>query len=206
VVEIGRTGQLVVGRDGPGGQRLIIGLPDGWVSISHAMLLSTPTGWVIEDRESKNGTLVNGRLERHAALSDGDLRQLGDRAGEVSLTSDAARELLLYAWPLNVRELEKWLAASLVLSGGQRIELEHLPVRVRPNQEMQATSPGKPGEEPSSRPKERESELRKREELLGLLRAHQGNVSAVARTLGKARPQVQRWLKRYGIDRHGNGR
>ena len=428
VVEIGRSGQLVAGRDGPGGQRLIIGLPDGWVSTSHAMLLSTPSGWVIEDQKSKNGTRINGRPEQHAALSDGDLvelghsfflfregvatsvdepavlksnepraaalgmatlvpslaaelkkleaiaaspvsvvlqgesgtgkeivatamhrlsgrsgpflpvncgglpetlveselfgsrkgaysgadkdrpglvrsadggtlfldeigelspstqtallrvlqdgeilpvgatqpikvdvrivaatnrdldtlvsrgqfrtdllarisgfvawlppvrnrredlgiligtllrRQLGDRAGEVSLTCDAARELLLYAWPLNVRELEKWLAASLVLSGGQRIELEHLPVRVRPNQEKQATSAGKPGEEPTSRPKEKESELRKREELLGLLRAHEGNVSAVARTLGKARPQVQRWLKRYGIDRNGSGR
>ena len=56
---------------------------------------------------------------------------------------------------------------------------------------------------PATQPKQKESELRKREELLGLLRAHEGNVSAVARALGKARPQVQRWLKRYGI-RDGN--
>jgi transcriptional regulator of acetoin/glycerol metabolism len=41
---------------------------------------------------------------------------------------------------------------------------------------------------------------RQREELLALMLAHAGNVSAVARSLGKARMQVQRWLKRYRID------
>ncbi len=424
-VEIGRTGQLVAGRDGPGGQRLIIGLPDAWVSTAHANLRSTPTAWVIEDNKSKNGTRINGRQQMLAPLCDGDLielghsfflfrealatsadeptvlksnepraaalgmatlvpslaaelkkleaiaaspvsvvlqgesgtgkeviaiamhrlsgrlgpflpvncgalpetlieselfgsrkgaysgadkdrpglvrsadrgtlfldeigelspsaqaallrvlqdgeilpigatqpikvdvrvaaatnrdldtlvsrgqfradllarisgfvawlppvrdrredlgiligtllrRQLGDRASEISLSCDAVRELLLYDWPLNVRELEKWLAASLVLSRGQRIELEHLPVRVRPNPEIRGATANKPGTDPATQPKQKESELRKREELLGLLRAHEGNVSAVARALGKARPQVQRWLKRYGI-RDGN--
>jgi transposase-like protein len=32
------------------------------------------------------------------------------------------------------------------------------------------------------------------------LREHAGNISAVARTLGKARVQIQRWVKRYGLD------
>jgi transcriptional regulator with GAF, ATPase, and Fis domain len=41
---------------------------------------------------------------------------------------------------------------------------------------------------------------RRREELIVLLREHRGNVTAVARALDKARFQVQRWLKRYGID------
>ncbi len=426
-VEIGRTGQLVVGRDGPNGKRLIIGLPDAWVSTAHAILRSTPTGWVIEDEKSKNGTLINGRLERHRPLADGDLieighsffffreglatsadeppvlrsseagvaalgmatlvpslaaelkkleaiaasavsvvlqgetgagkevvaiamhrlsgrlgpflpvncgglpetlieselfgsrkgafsgadkdrpglvrsadggtlfldeigelspsaqtallrvlhdgeilpigatkpirvdvrvvaatnrdldklvsrgqfradllarisgfvawlppvrhrredlgiligtllkRQLADRTGEVSFSCDAMRALLLYNWPLNVRELEKWLAASLVLSGGQRIELDHLPVRVNTRQEVPGTTACSPSFEPSAQASEHRSALRKREELVGLLRTYKGNVSAVARALGKARPQVQRWLKRYQIDRNNNG-
>ncbi len=425
-VEIGRTGELVVGRDGPSGQRLIIGLPDAWVSTSHAILRSTPTGWVIEDEKSKNGTLINGRLERHRPLADGDLievghsffffreglatsvgdppllrssevgeaalgmatlvpsfavelkkleaiaaspvsvvlqgetgvgkevvalamhrlsgrlgaflpvncgglpeslveselfgsrkgafsgadkdrpglvrsadggtlfldeigelspsaqtallrvlndgeilpigatkpirvdvrvvaatnrdletlvsrgqfredllarisgfvvwlppvrhrredlgiligtllkRQLADRAGEVSFSCDAMRALLLYNWPLNVREIEKWLAASVVLSGGQRIELHHLPVRVSTGQEVPGASASTPSSEPSAQASEHGSALRKREELVGLLQTYRGNVSAVARALGKARPQVQRWLKRYGIDRNNH--
>jgi transcriptional regulator of acetoin/glycerol metabolism len=35
---------------------------------------------------------------------------------------------------------------------------------------------------------------------LVLVEEHQGNVAAMARALGKAREQVHRWLKRYGIN------
>jgi len=31
------------------------------------------------------------------------------------------------------------------------------------------------------------------------LREHRGNVTAVAKVLGKARVQVQRWMRRYNI-------
>src|SRR5713101_6054247 len=426
-VELGRTDQFVAGRDGPGGRRLVIGLPDPWVSTSHAVLRYISPSWVIEDTKSKNGTLINGRMEKGTELTDGDLielghnfflfrealatstnepalltsgeirsaspgmatlvpslaaelrqleaiaaskvsvllqgesgtgkevaataihrlsgrsgpflpvncgglpetlieselfgsrkgafsgadkdrpglvrsadggtlfldeigelspsaqtallrvlhdgeilpigatkpirvdvrvvaatnrdldklvsrgqfradllarisgfvawlppvrhrredlgiligtllkRQLADRTGEVSFSCDAMRALLLYNWPLNVRELEKWLAASLVLSGGQRIELDHLPVRVNTRQEVPGTTACSPSFEPSAQASEHRSALRKREELVGLLRTYKGNVSAVARALGKARPQVQRWIKRYQIDRNHNG-
>ena len=40
----------------------------------------------------------------------------------------------------------------------------------------------------------------RREELVALLREHGGNISAVAKAMGKARMQIQRWLKRYSID------
>jgi transcriptional regulator with GAF, ATPase, and Fis domain len=427
-VEVGRTGQFWAGRDGPGGRRLIIGLPDPWVSTSHAQLRYSSASWLLEDAKSKNGTLINGRLERRAELTDGDLielghsfflfrealatspdepavlkssevraaapglatlvpslaaelrklvaiaasplsvviqgesgtgkeivagavhrlsgrsgpflpvncgglpetlveselfgsrkgafsgadkdrpglvrsadhgtlfldeigelpasaqaallrvlhdgeilpigatqpirvdvrvvaatnrdldtlvgrgvfradllarisgfvvwlppvrerredlgiligaliqRQLGDRAGQVSFSGDAARALLLYHWPLNVRELEKWLAASIVLSGGHRIELEHLPAHARGGQEMPAPASPKPASEVVSQTNQQDAELRRKEELVTLLREHGGNVSAVARILGKARPQVQRWMKRYRIDRGGTGR
>jgi DNA-binding NtrC family response regulator len=38
------------------------------------------------------------------------------------------------------------------------------------------------------------------EELRALLQRHQGNVAAVGRELGKARMQIHRWMKKYGID------
>src|SRR5229473_294762 len=419
-VELGRSAQFVAERDGRGGGRLVIGLPDGWVSTSHAVLRYSSPSWTIEDLQSKNGTLINGRLVGRAVLSDGDLielghsfflfrqalgtstdepailksreiqsqspglttlvpclasemrkleavaastvsvvlqgesgtgkevaatamhrlsgrvgpflpvncgglpetlieselfgsrkgafsgadkdrpglvrsadrgtlfldeiaelpasaqaallrvlqdgeilpigatqpsrvdvrfvaasnrdlealvaqglfradllarisgflvwlppvrerredlgiliaailkRQLADRAGEISFSCDAARALLLYHWPLNVRELEKWLAASIVLSGGHRIEVEHLPIRAQGGVEAPKTGSPKPAPDGVLRAKE-DSELRKKEQLIGLLQQHGGNISAVARALGKARPQVQRWIKRYGI-------
>jgi transposase-like protein len=36
--------------------------------------------------------------------------------------------------------------------------------------------------------------------LVTLLEEHGGNVSAVARAMGKARMQVQRWMKRFGLE------
>ena len=45
-----------------------------------------------------------------------------------------------------------------------------------------------------------EAEQRHKEELLLLVREHQGNVTTLARALNKSRMQVQRWLKRYGIE------
>jgi len=424
-VELGRAGQFVAGRDGTGGRRLVVGVPDSWVSTSHAVLRYSPPNWILEDPKSKNGTLVNGRLEKRAELVDGDLielghsfflfrealatspdepallksgeirsaapglmtllpclaaelrkleaiadstvsvvlqgesgtgkevaatalhrlsgrpgpflpvncgglpetlfeselfgsrkgafsgadkdrpglvrsaergtlfldeiselpasaqaallrvlqdgeilpigatqpirvdvrfiaatnrdldalvarglfrtdllarisgfvvwlppvrdrredlgiltaailkRQLGDRAGEVTFSTDAARALLLYQWPLNIRELEKWLAASAVFAGGHRIELEHLPGRVNARPEVVGASPAQMGTD-LSLAKQQEDDLRRINELVTLLRKHGGNISAVARELGKARSQVQRWMRRYGIDRFGN--
>ena len=37
-------------------------------------------------------------------------------------------------------------------------------------------------------------------QLIELLQAHAGNVTDVARALGKARMQVHRWLRKFGID------
>jgi transcriptional regulator of acetoin/glycerol metabolism len=40
----------------------------------------------------------------------------------------------------------------------------------------------------------------RREQLVALLQVHRGNISAVARAMGKARSQVQRWLHDHGLD------
>jgi len=41
----------------------------------------------------------------------------------------------------------------------------------------------------------------KRARLIELLHLHNGNVAAVAREMHIVRSQVQRWMKRYGINR-----
>ncbi|MFT3772400.1 MAG: sigma 54-interacting transcriptional regulator [Minicystis sp.] len=110
----------------------------------------------------------------------------GGAAG-VTLHPSAARALLCHDWPGNVRELEQCLRTASVLARGGRIEVEHLPPAVRRADERAATSRAA-------------AEEARREQLAALLREHEGNVSAVARAMGKARIQVQRWMKRYGID------
>jgi len=116
-------------------------------------------------------------------------RVAADLIDRVSLTPEAGSALFAHHWPLNVRELEKCLATALVLAAGEPIDLPHLP-------DWAQASP----QPPLPAPPASEADLRQREQLLTLLKEHRGNVSSIARSLGKARMQVQRWLKRHGID------
>jgi transcriptional regulator with GAF, ATPase, and Fis domain len=108
------------------------------------------------------------------------------RAQRTAFTVDAARALLEYDWPLNVRELEKALTTAIVLAGDAPIDVTHLPAAVRA-----LRLPGAPTLS--------EEDARRREELITLLQQHRGNVSAVARALGCARMQIHRWARRYGV-------
>jgi len=109
---------------------------------------------------------------------------------------DAARLLLRYPWPLNVRELERCLQAAVVLAGEGAVELRHLPPAVAASLAEDAAPAGAGVPEGLAEP-----DRRRREELVAALRQSGGNVTAAARVLGKARVQLQRWIKRYRIDR-----
>jgi transcriptional regulator with PAS, ATPase and Fis domain len=103
---------------------------------------------------------------------------------------DAARLMLRYPWPLNVRELEQALATAQVLAGNELVRAEHLPDTVRSGR-----PPGAPRAVVLS-----ELDQKVRDQVVLALREHQGNVSAVARALDKDRKQIQRWIKRFGLD------
>jgi transcriptional regulator with GAF, ATPase, and Fis domain len=105
-------------------------------------------------------------------------------------TPAAAYALLRHDYPLNVRELERGLAAAVALSGGEPIGLAHLP-------EVMA---GVPAAESSAPPPPGGDDPELRATLVPLLARHEGNVAAVARELGKHREQVHRWVRRLGVD------
>jgi sigma-54 dependent transcriptional regulator, acetoin dehydrogenase operon transcriptional activator AcoR len=109
----------------------------------------------------------------------------------VTFTSAAASALFRYDWPLNVRELEKCVEAALVLAAGRPVDVVHLADPVRRAATVETRGEALDGLD--------EREQRHRAELVGLLREHGGNISAVARATGKARMQIQRWVKRYRI-------
>jgi transcriptional regulator of acetoin/glycerol metabolism len=103
---------------------------------------------------------------------------------------DAARLLLRYPWPLNVRELEQALATAHVLAGVEPVRAEHLPDSIRTGR-----PPGAPRPVVLS-----EGDQKVRDMVVTALREHAGNVSAVARALDKDRKQIQRGIKRFGLD------
>jgi DNA-binding NtrC family response regulator len=141
----------------------------------------------LRERREDLGLLIGILLRRH----------LPEKADAITFTSEAARALFRYPWPLNIRELEKAISTAVVLAGENPVDPSHLPAPVG------AALKGPPvtlsTEMEESGPLS-EEDARRKEELLALLREHGGNISAVARVMGKARMQIQRWIKRYGID------
>ncbi len=132
----------------------------------------------LDDRRADLGLLI-GAL--HARLFPAD---------HPGFEIEAARLLLRYPWPLNIRELEQALATAQVLAGTAAVRAEHLPDTVRSGR-----PPGAPRPIVLS-----ELDQKTRDQVVAALREHQGNVSAVARALDKDRKQIQRWIKRFGLD------
>jgi DNA-binding NtrC family response regulator len=115
----------------------------------------------------------------------------GERAGRLTFSPDAARALLSYDWPLNIRELHQAMASAIALATADVIESAHLPLEVR--------APPPPGPTAQSAPPPSQDAIL-RDRIVALLHEHRGNVTAVARALGKAPAQIHRWMHRLNID------
>jgi hypothetical protein len=122
-------------------------------------------------------------------LSDVLAQVAGERASRLTMTPDAARALLRYAWPLNIRELHQAMGSAVALAAEDVIDLPHLPA------EILAPPPSTPGEAGGA---SRDDALR--DQLIALLHENRGNVTAVARAMGKAPAQIHRWMRRLSID------
>jgi transcriptional regulator with AAA-type ATPase domain len=132
----------------------------------------------LRERIADLGLLTEMILRRHS----------GDDAHRFKFSADACNALFERRWPLNVRELEQTLQAAVVLArdGGQ-IEVAHLGQAPLPSSEIPTAPCELEGPELA-------------EQVLDALRRHEGNVSAVAREMGKARMQIHRWMERFGFD------
>jgi transcriptional regulator of acetoin/glycerol metabolism len=97
----------------------------------------------------------------------------------------------MHSWPLNIRELERSLAAALAVAK-DRIELPHLPVSVR------TPTPAPAAPTITALP---ENDEGLRDLLVSCIARHDGNLAGVARELGKDRTQIRRWMKKFGLSR-----
>jgi DNA-binding NtrC family response regulator len=120
-------------------------------------------------------------------------RFASDRANTIAFDKEAARSLLLHRYPRNIRELEKCLESAIALANGGPIQRQHLSLAT-----ALPMIPATVASSPTAAPEPEDAELRHR--LLALLGQNHGNVSATARSMGKARVQIRRWLRRYQID------
>lgn len=133
---------------------------------------------------------LESRLEDFALLFAQLLRRAaGGATQKVTLTTEAGWALLRHPWSLNIRELEQAIARAVVLGKSGPLGLKHFPFVL--------TQPGP--SESGFKLKQASADLALKQQLEELLREHQGNVTAVARALGKGPTQIQRWLKRHGL-------
>lgn len=120
-------------------------------------------------------------------------RALGKHAPP--LTPDAADLLLRWSWPHNVREVEK-LATELAIRGEG---LRALGAELLLDRFVAAPLPADTGDR-SAAPGERVDGPPDRDTLVGLLEKAGGNVTELARQVGRSTKQVYRWCKQYGLD------
>ncbi len=130
----------------------------------------------LRDRREDLCLLIAQLLERHAP----------GRA--VAFSPDAVAALYGYNWPLNIRELERAIAAALAVANG-RIELQHLPAA------LGDAVPTAPADQSTWSAEDRAL----RDQLSAALDRQEGNIAAVSRELGKDRTQIRRWMKRFGL-------
>jgi DNA-binding NtrC family response regulator len=130
----------------------------------------------LRERREDLGLLLSALLTR---IAPGSL-------DKVTFRRKAAQALLSYGWPRNIRELEKCLETALVLARGEPIDLAHLPEPLRGARAPARETSAEKGAE--------------REKLLALLGEHRGNLSAIARDMGKDRVQIRRRLKHHRLD------
>lgn len=116
----------------------------------------------------------------------------GSRAGDLSFEREAGIGLVHHVWPFNARELFRALSLAYVLRQGGMLTWKHL---------SEALGPSRDGE-PSSSARNPDPGKALRRSVVAALDAHNGNVSKAAKALGKSRPQVHRWIRRFDLDVH----
>jgi transcriptional regulator of acetoin/glycerol metabolism len=115
-----------------------------------------------------------------------------------SFSTDAVAAIYAYAWPLNMKELERALAAAVAVAR-ERIELSHLPSALRG---VAPTAIAPPRSETIPYTKELpDDDAGLKQLLVDTIARHNGNLAAVSRELGKDRTQIRRWMKRFGLSR-----
>lgn len=137
---------------------------------------------------------LSERPEDIPALADHFLA-LVSGGGRAHLSDEAMQVLMNYAWPGNVRELRNVIERAVILSPGDEIEAEDLPLELRTHRMINVMAAE--GEESNGGSLD---ELRRKQILVVLEQTgwHQGKASEI---LGISPSTLYRQLKAYGLTR-----
>jgi DNA-binding NtrC family response regulator len=139
------------------------------------------------------------RSEDVPALAQRFLEEVNERLGREKqrISESALARLVRHGWPGNVRELRNVIEQAAVLGGGDVIEEEDLHL------DGAATATPDSGaaveDLPFSEAKRRTVERFERGFLLRALRAHDGNISRTAESIGMVRQSLQQKIRELGL-------
>jgi DNA-binding NtrC family response regulator len=137
---------------------------------------------------------LRDRLDDIGVLVAALLRTIvSESTKSLSLSAETAYALLDHPWPNNVRELEQRLKVGALLASSGRIEMTSASLEPDARGAKLAAAGVLP---PGLSVEERELHA----QLVAMMVEHRGNVTRVGEAMGKARTQIQRWARRFGID------
>lgn len=124
---------------------------------------------------------------------------------DYTLPNNIIEPLLNYNWPGNVRELENVVERILIQSQGEDLDIKHLPLEILPKN-YNTILPIDEKSEPQgmnlieARQKQQEKLLEiEKQQIINLLKIHQGNISQVAREMGMARSTIYKKMRQYHL-------
>jgi transcriptional regulator of acetoin/glycerol metabolism len=140
---------------------------------------------LLRERRDDLGILIAALLSKNGS----------EAARAATFAPDAGLALLTYDWPMNVRELEQCVSTCVALATSGRIDASHLPPNVAGALRSDLPTSKRRS---SATLSDRDEGLRL--DLLSHLSRFQGNVTDVARAMGKPRTQIHRWCKRFSVN------
>lgn len=134
-----------------------------------------------------------------ARLTDYFLREFSRASGKsrVRIDPEALRALDRYRWPGNVRELRNVIERAVVLCEGDTVRVQDLPEDIQEQGRIGKQIPLATGYKTLH---QQWLGYQGKQYLMGLLRQHHGNISAVAREAQLSRKSVYDLLRRFEID------
>jgi DNA-binding NtrC family response regulator len=139
------------------------------------------------------------RREDIPSLAQRFLEEVNERLGREKqrMSEDALAQLVRHAWPGNVRELRNAIEQAAVLSSGITLEATDFHLGDRKPTDIEVDL----GDEPQSfsDAKKHTVERFERDFLLRALRAHGGNISRAAESIGMVRQSLQQKIRELGL-------
>lgn len=135
----------------------------------------------LKERKDDLPLLIDSFIKKFAAENEKEI---------IGIDSKAKAALLKYDWPGNIRQLQNCIESSVVMSNGNQIKLEDLPLSV-----SEYT-----GQEAISIPIGISLEDAEKIIIMQNLSANKGNKSKTADVLGIGRKTLHRKLNEYGLE------